>query len=148
MADTIHAVIPGKAYAAVLDISNAPWPAPTIKARGAGREAHYDLTPPQAVAMLNRLDIFATRDPRACREAAARLRDLLDRHAKATYQRQWRAKRGARTGTPGRRPEQPHGTRAGYRRHRRAGEDACDACREANTRAMNAYRQAKRKATT
>ena len=47
----------------------------------------------------------------------------------AAYYREWRAKRGARTGVVGRRPTEPCGTVAAYRRHRRAGEQPCDQCR-------------------
>lgn len=49
----------------------------------------------------------------------------------AEYYRQWRAKRGARTGQPGRPVTQPCGTVAAYRRHRKAGEQPCEPCREA-----------------
>lgn len=50
----------------------------------------------------------------------------------AEYQRKWRARWGARTGTPGRPPVQPCGTLAAYRRHLAHGEPTCKACRAAN----------------
>lgn len=53
------------------------------------------------------------------------------RMSDADYQRQWRAKHGARTGQPGRAPVQPCGTVAAYKRHYRAGEETCPACRAA-----------------
>jgi hypothetical protein len=65
----------------------------------------------------------------------------------AEYQRAWRAKHGARTGHPGRIPTQPCGTVAAYRRHRKAGEQPCDACREAwNAKQRDSYRQRKGRA--
>jgi hypothetical protein len=51
----------------------------------------------------------------------------------AEYQRKWRASKGARTGVPGRPPTQPCGTSAAFRRHKRAGETPCDACRAAES---------------
>lgn len=45
--------------------------------------------------------------------------------------RQYRAKQGATTGIRGRKPTQPCGTPAAYRRHRRNGEDPCDRCEAA-----------------
>lgn len=51
----------------------------------------------------------------------------------AEYQRKWRASKGARTGAPGRPVTQPHGTPAAYKRHRRAGEEPCAACRAAES---------------
>jgi len=46
----------------------------------------------------------------------------------AGYQREWRAKRGARTGRPGRPATQPCGTPAGHKRHKYNGEDPCGPC--------------------
>ena len=54
---------------------------------------------------------------------------------KAVYQREWRARHGARTGHQGRQASQPCGTPAAYRRHRRQGEEPCEDCR----RAMSAW---------
>jgi hypothetical protein len=54
------------------------------------------------------------------------------RQAKAEYQRRWRARQGARTGQLGRRPVQPCGTLAAYRRHLDKGEEPCAECRAAN----------------
>lgn len=49
--------------------------------------------------------------------------------------------------TPGPAPTKPHGTRAAIRRHERAGEPLCEACRvERNRLAVEMYR--KRKGTT
>jgi len=42
--------------------------------------------------------------------------------------------------SPARPPLQPCGTPAAYKRHRVAGEPACEACRQANTEASIAYR--------
>lgn len=50
----------------------------------------------------------------------------------AEYQREWRARHGARTGQPGRIPTQPCGTHAAYRRHLKAGEEPCRPCKDAN----------------
>lgn len=49
----------------------------------------------------------------------------------ADYQREWRAKHGARTGKPGRPATQPCGTVAAYKRHQRNGEPIDQACRDA-----------------
>jgi hypothetical protein len=57
---------------------------------------------------------------------------MTTREAKAAYQRQWRASHGAVTGAVGAPVRQPCGTVAGYRRHRKAGEDACQPCKDAN----------------
>jgi hypothetical protein len=51
----------------------------------------------------------------------------------AAYYREWRAKRGARTGTHGFPATQPHGTLAAARRHERHGEPLCPACRAARS---------------
>ena len=58
----------------------------------------------------------------------------------AEQQRRWRASQGARTGAPGRRPTQPCGTHAAYRRHLANGEDACAACKRANAARSRRYR--------
>ena len=50
----------------------------------------------------------------------------------AEYQRRWRAKHGAGTGKPGRPVTKGCGTVAAYRRHLKAGETPCEACRAAN----------------
>lgn len=50
----------------------------------------------------------------------------------AEYQRNWRARQGAKTGQPGRPVTQPCGTVAAYKRHLRNKEEPCAACREAN----------------
>ncbi len=50
----------------------------------------------------------------------------------AAYQREWRARHGARTGQIGRPATQPCGTEAAYRRHLRHGEAPCEACRTAH----------------
>jgi hypothetical protein len=49
----------------------------------------------------------------------------------AEYQRRWRASKGARTGQPGRPATQPCGTVAAFRRHKRNGEEPCEACKVA-----------------
>lgn len=49
----------------------------------------------------------------------------------ADYQREWRAKQGARTGQPGRPATAPCGTVAAYKRHQRRQETPCDACKAA-----------------
>ena len=49
----------------------------------------------------------------------------------AEYQRRWRASKGARTGEPGRPASEPCGTPAAFRRHKRNGEEPCDACGQA-----------------
>jgi hypothetical protein len=51
--------------------------------------------------------------------------------SRAEYQREWRAKRGARTGQPGRPVTEPCGTVSAYKRHQRRGEPVCDPCRTA-----------------
>jgi hypothetical protein len=51
----------------------------------------------------------------------------------AEYQRRWRAKRGARTGQPGRPQTEPCGTVAAYRRHERHQEPPCGLCRAAHS---------------
>lgn len=60
----------------------------------------------------------------------------------AEYQREWRARRGARTGRPG--PPVVHecGTPAAYTRHKRRGEDVDEACRTA----WNTYQRERRAA--
>jgi hypothetical protein len=63
----------------------------------------------------------------------------------ADQQRRWRASKGARTGQPGRRPVQPCGTVAAYRRHRRRGEQPCEAC-EAAMSTWNREQYERRKA--
>ncbi len=45
---------------------------------------------------------------------------------------------------PGRKATQPHGTYAGYQRHRRAGEDACAHCAEASREWRRAQAAARR----
>lgn len=66
----------------------------------------------------------------------------------AERQRNIRARRALAAeravGQPGRPVTQPHGTVAGFRRHERAGEPACDACAEANRQQQAAYYQARR----
>ena len=49
----------------------------------------------------------------------------------AEYQRQWRAKQGARTGQPGPPASEPCGTYAAFKRHERRDETPCDECRDA-----------------
>lgn len=62
----------------------------------------------------------------------------------AEYQRRWRASKGARTGQPGRPATQPCGTVAAFRRHKRAGEEPCDACKQAEReRQAELYRRRK-----
>lgn len=51
--------------------------------------------------------------------------------SRAEYMREWRARRGARTGVTGRRPTETCGTPAAYRRHLRNNEPTCTACRAA-----------------
>jgi len=63
----------------------------------------------------------------------------------ADYQREWRARNGARTGQPGRPATAPCGTPAAYRRHKRRGEPIDDACREAENARQRELR-ARRKA--
>jgi hypothetical protein len=66
--------------------------------------------------------------------------------SKAEYQREWRARHGARTGQPGRPATEPCGTVAAYRRHRKAGEDPCAACRDAwNAKQREMYQARKAK---
>lgn len=69
--------------------------------------------------------------------------------ADAEYQRRWRAEKarqeGREPGKPGRPQTQPCGTVAAYKRHQRAGEHACQPCRDAwseNQREM--YRKRRR----
>jgi hypothetical protein len=50
----------------------------------------------------------------------------------ARYQREWRARHGARTGQPGKPPLKPCGTLAAYRRHLWRGEEPCQPCKDAN----------------
>src|SRR5713101_1387383 len=50
--------------------------------------------------------------------------------ATAEQQRRWRARRGARTGHPGRPVSTPCGTLAGYKRHLRHREQPCEPCRK------------------
>lgn len=64
--------------------------------------------------------------------------------ADAEYHRQWRAKRGARTGHPGPVPTQPCGTVAAFRRHKRAGEEPCAACKAAERDRQRALYAARR----
>ena len=59
----------------------------------------------------------------------------------AEYQRRWRASKGARTGQPGRPATQPCGTPAAYRRHKRAGEEPCPACKAAESERQRFYYQ-------
>ena len=59
----------------------------------------------------------------------------------AEYQRQWRARHGAGTRTIGRPVTKSCGTPAAYRRHLRAGETPCDACRVAHAERLRQYRQ-------
>jgi hypothetical protein len=47
------------------------------------------------------------------------------------YQRQWQEKRRRAAGIKARPAAQPHGTAAGYRRHRYQDEQPCSACRAA-----------------
>lgn len=61
----------------------------------------------------------------------------------ADYQRRWRALHGARTGVRGRPVTAEHGTLAGYRRHRRDGEQPCAPCRRANAEHVRAFRARK-----
>lgn len=49
--------------------------------------------------------------------------------ATAEAQRRWRARKGAWSGHPGRRPTAPCGTLAAHKRHVRHGESPCDLCR-------------------
>lgn len=49
----------------------------------------------------------------------------------ADYQREWRARHGARTGKIGRPVTQPCGTTAAYRRHLRHNEPPCQPCKDA-----------------
>jgi hypothetical protein len=49
----------------------------------------------------------------------------------AEYQRQWRAKQGARTGRLGRPSTAKCGSVSGYRKHLRNKDQTCDACRQA-----------------
>ena len=49
----------------------------------------------------------------------------------ADYQRQWRAKQGAKTGQPGRPITATCGTVAAYKRHQRKSEEVDTACRDA-----------------
>ena len=63
----------------------------------------------------------------------------------ADYQREWRARQGARTGQPGRPVTAEHGTASAYRRHVRAGEAPCEPCRlaeNARQRGLRARRKA------
>ena len=51
--------------------------------------------------------------------------------ATAEYQREWRARNGARTGQPGRPITAECGTASAYRRHVRKQEEPCQPCRDA-----------------
>jgi len=62
----------------------------------------------------------------------------------AEYQRQWRARHGARTGEHGPPPSQPCGTVAAYQRHLRNDETPCAACKAAQNERMLRYRNQKR----
>lgn len=64
----------------------------------------------------------------------------------ADYQREWRARHGARTGEPGRPVTQPHGTTAAFKRHQRHGEEACAPCRLAWNEWQRAYMRNRRAA--
>jgi len=57
--------------------------------------------------------------------------------SRAEYHREWRAKKGARTGQPGRPVTRPCGTVAAFNRHKYNGETPCAACH-------NAYRDHQR----
>jgi hypothetical protein len=69
------------------------------------------------------------------------LSDDERRKKKAEYQREWRARQGARTGKHGPAPSAPCGTRSAYNRHLRSGESPCELCREAN----GLYQKSRRK---
>ena len=62
----------------------------------------------------------------------------------AKYQREWRARQGARTGQPGRPATQPCGTPAAYARHLRHGETPCQPCRAAEMERQAKYRRPKK----
>lgn len=65
----------------------------------------------------------------------------------ADYQREWRARHGARTGQPGRPATEPCGTIAAYRRHKANGEPVDDACREEYNRRQREWYAARRGAS-
>lgn len=78
-------------------------------------------------------------DGEACDRAAV-AKGLCKKH----YNRAMRAAQGARTGQPGRPATQPCGTLAAYRRHLKAGEIPCEACKAANAeRTRDYYRSRK-----
>lgn len=58
----------------------------------------------------------------------------------AEYQRQWRARKGANTGKPGRPRTRPCGTLAAYARHRRHQEQPCVECASAWAQYVREYR--------
>jgi hypothetical protein len=62
----------------------------------------------------------------------------------ADYQRQWRARHGARTGIMGPPVRRGCGTPAAYRRHLRNGEVPCAACKAAHAQRLSEYRKTKR----
>jgi hypothetical protein len=65
----------------------------------------------------------------------------------AAYYREYRAKRGARTGAHGPAPSAPCGTVSAFKRHQRNGETIDAACREAWNASQRDYNR-RRRATT